>query len=96
MRTREQCLGIILNSKSRLTVITELLAEHGIDAWKELPDERIIQIIEESDFETFGVRGVLSKIETIMLDSIHEHGLVQAPENASEKPETRDNEITLI
>ena len=94
--TREQCLGIILNSKSRLTVITELLAEHGIDAWKELPDERIIQIIEESDFETFGVRGVLSKIETIMLDSIHEHGLVQAPENASEKPETRDNEITLI
>ena len=72
------------------------MAEHGIDAWKELPDERIIQIIEESDFETFGVRGVLSKIETIMLDSIHEHGLVQAPENASEKPETRDNEITLI
>ena len=94
--TREQCLGIILNSKSRLTVITELLAEHGIDAWKELPEERILQIIEKSDFETFGVRGVLSKIETIMLDSIHENGLVQTPENASEKSEASDNEIPLI
>lgn len=93
---REQCLNIILNSKSRLTVITELLAKHGIDAWKELPEERILQIIEESDFETFGFRGVLSKIETIMLNSIHENGLVQTPENASEKSEASDNEIPLI
>lgn len=95
--TREQCLNIIHNSKSRLTVITELLVEHGIDAWKELPDERIIQIIEESDFETFGVRSVLSKIETIMLNSIHEHGItVLLVNNEDEIPTLCDDERTLI
>ncbi len=94
--TREQCLGIILNSKSRLTVITELLVAHGIDAWKELPDERIIQIIEESDFETFGVRSVLSKIETIMLNSIHENGLAIPPAVENEIIDEVDNEISRI
>ena len=94
--TREQCLNIILNSKSRLTVITELLAAHGIDAWKELPDERIIQMIEESDFETFGVRNVLSKIETIMLDSIHENGLAIPPVVENEIIDEVDTEIPRI
>lgn len=94
--TREQCLNIILNSKSRLTVISELLAEHGIDAWKELPDERIIQMIEESDFETFGVRNVLSKIETIMLNSIHEKGLAIPPVVENEIIDELDNEIPRI
>ena len=94
--TQEQCLNIVLNSKSRLKNISELLEQNGIDPWRELPDERIMQIINESNFETFGVRGVLSKIETIMLDSIHEQGLIFVPSNAPETPEVEDDEITRI
>lgn len=82
--TQEQCLNIVLNGKSRLKNISDLLEQNGIDPWKELPEERIIQIINESNFETFGVRGVLSKIETIMLDLIHEHGLINVPTKALE------------
>jgi len=73
--SKEQCVNIIRNSKSRVNAIASLLEENGIDAWSNLSDEVILKIIEESNIEKFGVRNVISKIETIMLRGIHEHGL---------------------
>lgn len=65
--TKEHCFDIVRHSKSRLTVIADMLQAYGIDAWENLSDEIILQIIEDSEFDKYGVRGVLSKIESIML-----------------------------
>ena len=60
------------------------------NAWENLSDEVILKIIEESNIEKFGVRSVISKIETIMLRSIHKHGLVNftGPDNLNENTNT--------
>lgn len=71
----EQCLKIVRNSKSGLAEIAELLETYGINAWKDLPDKVIIEMIKNSDIEKFGVRTVLSKMETVMLQGIRENGL---------------------
>ena len=63
--TKEHCFDIVHHSKSRLTIIANILQDSGIDAWENLSDEIILQIIEDSEFEKYGVRGVLSKIESI-------------------------------
>ena len=94
--SEEQCLKIVRNSKSRLTVISDLLAENGIDAWKDLSDEVIINMIKNSDFGKFGFRSVLSKIENIMLQNIHENGLVPPPTDENEIVDELDNEIPRI
>ena len=94
--SEEQCLKIVRNSKSRLTVISELLAENGIDAWKDLSDEVIIRMIKKADIGKFGFRSVLSKIETIMLQNIHECGLVPPPTDENEIVDEPDNEIPRI
>jgi hypothetical protein len=88
--SKEQCVNIIRNSKSRVNAIASLLEENGIDAWSNLSNEVILKIIEESNIEKFGVRSVISKIETIMLRSIHEHGLVNftGPDNLNENTNT--------
>lgn len=94
--SEEQCLKIVRNSKSRLTVISDLLAENGIDAWKDLSDEVIIRMIKKADIGKFGFRSVLSKIETIMLQNIHECGIVPPPTDENEIVEELDNEIPRI
>ena len=94
--SEEQCLKIVRNSKSRLTVISDLLAENGIDAWKNLSDEVIIRMIKNADIGKFGFRSVLSKIETIMLQNIHECGLVPPPTDENEIVDELDNEIPRI
>ena len=94
--TKEQCFNIVRNSKSRLTVIADLLNEHGIDAWKDLSDDVIMKMIQSSDIDKFGVRSVLSKIETIMLSLIHEKGLVIVQTKESDNPEQLEDNITLI
>lgn len=95
--TKEDCFNIVRHSKSRLHVIADMLHDYGIDAWENLSDEIILQIIEDSEFEKYGVRGVLSKIESIMLESIYEHGITLPPvDNKIELPQTCDNEIRLI
>ena len=94
--SEEQCLKIVRNSKSRLTVISDLLAENGIDAWKDLSDEVIIRMIKKADIGKFGFRSVLSKIETIMLQNIHECGLVPPPTDENEIVDELDNEIPRI
>ena len=94
--SEEQCLKIVRNSKSRLTVISDLLAENGIDAWKDLSDEVIIRMIKKADIGKFGFRSVLSKIETIMLQNIHECGLVPPPTDENEIVDEPDNEIPRI
>ena len=88
--SKEQCLNIVCNAKSRVNAIASLLEENGINAWGNLSDEVILKIIEESNIEKFGVRSVISKIETIMLRSIHEHGLVNftVPDNLKENTNT--------
>ena len=94
--SEEQCLKIVRNSKSRLTVISDLLAENGIDAWKDLSDEVIIRMIKKADIGKFGFRSVLSKIETIMLQNIHENGLAIPPADENEIIDELDNEIPRI
>lgn len=92
----EQCLKIVRNSKSRLTIIADLLAENGIDAWEGLSDEVIVKMIKDANIGKFGFRSVLSKIETIMLQNIHECGLVPPPTDENEIVEELDNEIPWI
>lgn len=94
--SEEQCLKIVRNSKSRLTVISDLLAENGIDAWKGLSDEVIVEMIKRADIGKFGFRSVLSKIETIMLQNIHENGLAIPPADENEIVDEPDNEIPRI
>lgn len=94
--TKEQCFNIVRNSKSRVTDIAGLLESHGIDPWKDLPDEAIIEMIESADIGQFGVRGVLSRIETIMLRSIHEKGLITAPDRKTDNIDTLEDKMTLI
>ena len=94
--SKEQCLKIVHNSKSRLTIIADLLAENGIDSWKDLPNERIIEMIEKAETDKFGVRNVLSKIETIMLNSIHENGLISEPEKGTDSNKRFEDKLTLI
>lgn len=74
--TKEQTLSIVRKSKSRVTAIADLLKGNGIDPWKDLTDEAIMKIIETSDIGKYGVRDVLSRIETVMLSGIHKHGLL--------------------
>ena len=78
--TKEQTLSIVRKSKSRVTAIADLLKGNGIDPWKDLTDEAIMKIIETSDIGKYGVRDVLSRIETVMLSVIHKHGLLGTTE----------------
>lgn len=94
--TKEQCFNIVRNSKSRLSVIADLLNEHGIDAWKDLSDDVIMKMIQSSDIGKFGVRSVLSKIETIMLSLIHEKGLVIVPDKETDTNKKFEYEVSLI
>ncbi len=93
---KEQCLKIVRNSKSRLTIIADLLAENGIDAWEGLSDEVIVKMIKDANIGKFGFRSVLSKIETIMLQNIHENGLDIPPADENEIIDELDNEIPRI
>ena len=95
--TKEHCFDIVRHSKSRLTVIADMLQDSGIDAWENLSDEIILQIIEDSEFDKYGVRGVLSKIESIMLESIYEHGITPPYiQDEIKVPAAMDDEITPI
>ena len=94
--SEEQCFKIVRNSKSRLTIIADLLAQNGIDAWNGLSDEDIVKMIKRADIGKFGFRSVLSKIETIMLQNIHECGLFPLPTDENEIVDELDNEIPRI
>ena len=95
--TKEQCFNIVRHSKSRLTVIADMLHDSGIDVWENLSDEIILQIIEDSEFDKYGVRGVLSQIESIMLESIYENGItLPYAQDEIEIPAALDDEITPI
>ena len=53
-------------------------------------------MIKRADIRKFGFRSVLSKIETIMLNNIHENGLAITPANEDEIIDELDNEIPRI
>ena len=55
-----------------------------------------MKMIQSSDIGKFGVRSVLSKIETIMLSLIHEKGLVIVPDKETDTNKKFEYEVSLI
>lgn len=66
--TAQQYLEIIKNQHSRVSVLVKELEKLGIDATKEIDDDKIIQLAEQSQSNMLGVRWVSSQIENMLLD----------------------------
>lgn len=82
----EQYLEIVRNENSRIGIIANFLAEHGIDAWEGIDDAYILELIKKSNTNVMGVRAVISKIENIMVSKLFEHGIYPSkiPDNTPE------------
>ena len=78
--TEEQCLQIVKSENSRTGVITKVLSQYGISPWDDLTDSDIIELIKESNINQTGIRSVITKVENILLSSIHSRGIVKAHE----------------
>ena len=66
----EQYLEIIRNSNSKISTLLDVINGLGIETQSLLSDEKILELARESQSTLLGVRWVISRVESILLDAI--------------------------
>lgn len=72
-------LNIIKGPHSRVTQLTKVLEQYGVDVSEMIPDREILELIAQSNQCQTGVRWVSAQVENRILERIREGGLFPVP-----------------